>query len=176
MATMQHLQQRFYRYYGNPKLLGEMAGPALHDVNLEMKNAISIEGRKSDKKPFRIYSCHDVTILALLYAIQGRGVESSTLLKGPLQWPIYATCFTLELVRLGNNSNIDSDASDKKKSTTFVVRAWVSGAPMKEFSASPEAFESGGRDKNKEPFFSMDLLEFEALVNDLNSAREVSTQ
>ena len=67
-TTLSHLQQRFHSYYSHPKLLAEMAGPALLEVVMEMNDAVS---NSTDKRPFRIYSCHDVTILALLYAIQG---------------------------------------------------------------------------------------------------------
>ena len=150
--TLSHLQQRFHSYYSHPQLLAEMAGPALHEVVMEMKDACN---GSDDKKPFRIFSCHDVTILALLYAIQGISLETTQL---PLLWPTYATCLAFELVRLE-----DGDS--------FVVRAWLSGAPIPEFIPSPVLFQGSA---DNQPFFSIDVAAFEVLVQDVNQKRTPS--
>ncbi len=154
-ATVSHLQQRFHGYYSDSRLLGEMAGPALHEVVMEMKEALS-DDAPSTKKPFRIYSCHDVTILALLYAIEGRCLDST---QPPPQWPTYATCLTLELVRRRKSN--ESDPS-------FVIRGWLNEAPIPAFSHSPVAFHAT---PDHEPSFSIDVPRFERLVRNLNDAR-----
>lgn len=126
-----------------------MAGPALHEMVMEMKDACN---GSDDKKPFRIFSCHDVTILALLYAIQDISLETTQL---PPLWPTYATCLAFELVRLE-----DGDS--------FVVRAWLSGAPIPEFVPSPVLFQGSA---DHQPYFSIDIAAFEVLVKDVNQKR-----
>ena len=130
-----------------------MAGPALHEVVMEMKKAGS-GAAPSTKKPFRIYSCHDVTILALLYAIEGRSLDST---QPPPKWPTYATCLTLELVRRGNGSD-----------PSIIIRGWLNEAPIPAISHSPVAFRAAS---DHEPSFSIDLSGFERFVYNLNDAR-----
>ena len=99
-----------------------MAGPALHEIQLEMNSIVDNYhyNSKNKKKPFRIYSCHDVTILGLLYAIKDRFLSSANhqdncrLLSSP--WPTYATCLTFELVRLAT----------KGKEDKFIIKTWLS--------------------------------------------------
>ena len=165
-ATLSHLQKRFHGYYSNPSLLGEMAGPALNEVALEMNKVVSEHAAtktpaatSKTKKPFRIYSCHDVTILALLYAMRDRYLVGAE----PPSWPTYATCLTLELVRLE-----EKKTAKTTRAASFVVRAWLNEAPIPTFSSSPVVIMA---DCGVEPTFSIDLSKFETLVWDLNAAR-----
>ena len=164
-ATLSHLQTRFHGYYSNPSLLGEMAGPALNEVALVMNKVVSEHAATptpavmmtKTKKPFRIYSCHDVTILALLYAMRDRYLVEAE----PPSWPTYATCLTLELVRLENDTT-------KKASASFVVRAWLNEAPIPAFSPSPVAIMAA---RGAEPAFSIELSKFEKIIREVNAAR-----
>lgn len=135
-----------------------MAGPALHEVLMELKTAVKNKDSLSSKtkKPFRIYSCHDVTILALIYAIEGIHLDST---KSFLPWPTYATCFTLELVRTAEN-----DESEPR----YSLRAFINKAPIPNYSPSPVAFATV---PGAQPSFSIDLSMFENLVRDVNDAR-----
>lgn len=152
-----HLQQRFHSYYSHPLLLAEMAGPALLEVVMEMNDAVS---NCPTKKPFRIYSCHDVTILALLYAIQGISLETTNV---PPPWPTYATCLTFELVRLGESTTNEH----QRDSNSYIVRAWLAEAPIPEFVPSPVSL-LGTQDK-------IDIAAFQALVHGLNQDRTSTT-
>lgn len=157
-----HLQQRFHSYYSHPLLLAEMVGPALLEVVMEMNDAVS---NSNTKKPFRIYSCHDVTILALLYAIQGISLETS---NTPPPWPTYATCLTFELVRLGEGTTNENQAG----SNSYIVRAWLGEAPIPEVSPSPLSL-LGSQDQNNS--FGMDIAAFETHVRGLNQDRASNT-
>ena len=163
-ATLSQLCTRFRFYYSNPSFLGEMAGPALRELVSEMKGVVqstSLEPATTNttKKPFRVYSCHDVTILALLFALRDRYLGSE-LAEELSQWPTYATCLTLELVRL------ETPVSTAPPS--FVVRVWLNEAPIPTFSPFPIGIRTT---RDEEPSFSIHLSKFEEIVNELNTAR-----
>lgn len=61
--TKAHLAWRFRQWYKSPKLLASIAGPPLREIADQLKSATHLEARQ--RHPFTIYSCHDVTILAL---------------------------------------------------------------------------------------------------------------
>jgi len=73
-----HLAWRFREWYRCPRLLSAVACPPFREMMEQMveasatannaeKNALGQEN--CSKQPFVLYSCHDVTLLALLYAI-----------------------------------------------------------------------------------------------------------
>ncbi|EJK47811.1 hypothetical protein THAOC_33454 [Thalassiosira oceanica] len=62
-----HLAWRFREWYTCPKLLAAISAPPLWEMTSSMFEARAM--KPNDKKPFILYSCHDVTLLALLYAI-----------------------------------------------------------------------------------------------------------
>lgn len=65
--VMSHLAWRFREWYSSPKLLALISSPPLREILGQMLFAA---GKSSEEKmPFVLYSCHDVTILGLLYAI-----------------------------------------------------------------------------------------------------------
>ena len=135
-----------------------MAGPALHEVLVEVQTAVNNKDTAAtkQKKPFRIYSGHDVTILALLYAIEGIHLDST---KSFPTWPTYATCLTLELVKKVERNEVDS---------CYSLRAFVNKAAIPNFSRFPVAF---SRAPNDQPSSSIDLSDFETLVRNVNDAR-----
>lgn len=115
-ATIAHLASRFRFWYQSPPLLAAMVGPALSEVNCQMNEYINAE--TSIKKAFNVYSCHDVTILALLYGIGAEhlatpnelknvGIIDSSNEKRLRYWPGYATTLTMELVRVQTKGKKD---------------------------------------------------------------------
>ena len=167
-ATIAHLSSRFRSWYHHPSLLGEMAGPALNDIKLEMGKII--EGQKS-KKSFNLYSCHDVTLLAILYAVRLGGLFSSeeslttglytslTNLKEDrfTRWPTYATCLTFELIRV----------QEKGKEDAFIVKLWMNEPPIPELNiVSIPTTTSLSQNKGH-----LTISDFEGLVYNINKAR-----
>ena len=118
-ATISHLASRFRSWYKSPPLLAEMMLPLLtelHDDIFRCANMSSADGR--GRKPFRIYSCHDVTILALLYSIEASFLASSEDLKShglyALQhfehyhyWPEYACTLAIEMSKVQTKGKAD---------------------------------------------------------------------
>ena len=126
MATpvCSHLAWRFREWYRCPKLLAAISAPPLWEMASSMVEARAI--KPNDKKPFILYSCHDVTLLALLYAIgaeflvDGNDCSGSNMEEeeGPMSsvdnndgmvrldsrnswrwWPAYSSTIAFELVR-----------------------------------------------------------------------------
>ena len=64
-----HLAWRFREWYRCPRLLSAVAGPPFREVHDGMVRAASSNLGHDDRGPFVLYSCHDVTLLALLYAL-----------------------------------------------------------------------------------------------------------
>ena len=171
--TLSHLCRRFRSYFSHPALLGEMAGPALREVCAVMHDAVANAEADEDttvptdkkKKPFRIYSCHDVTILSLLYALGGGTDPAGTVSDPPpFGWPAYGTCLTLELVR------------ENGEAGGFFVRAHSSEPPVPPAVVAPVhpvAIGSAATTTTtgEEPPEAIDLAGFEALVEALNAAR-----
>jgi len=181
--TLSHLLSRFRSYYMNPSLLAEMAGPALDEIRLEMKqvvettNGYSNSGGGDDganeyinnnsksnigKKPFRVYSCHDVTLLGILYAMKDRFLSEDTDRFRSLssRWPSYATCLTFELVKL--------KAKEKGNDDTFVVKLYLNEAPIPKFRSLPVSIVAA---PYTEPTEAIDLADFNKLIDELNGGR-----
>ena len=126
MATpvCSHLAWRFREWYTCPKLLAAISTPPLWEMMSSMIEARAMNA--NDKKPFILYSCHDVTLLALLYAIgaeflvdgsdcggsnmeDDEGSMSSMGIKDGMVrvdsrqswrwWPAYSSTIAFELVR-----------------------------------------------------------------------------
>lgn len=133
-ATISHLATRFRLWYNSPPLLAAMMLPLLTDIYNEMMHYanMSNEGRGEIKKPFNIYSCHDVTILALLYSIDAAFLASTSndlqsnqgLSKLQLEhlghlhyWPEYACTFVIEL----------SKVQAKGKEDEFLIKFLLNG-------------------------------------------------
>lgn len=132
-----HLAWRFREWYRSPKLLSAVAGPPFKEIMHNMVEAANNLG-PDDRRPFVLYSCHDVTLLALLYAIgadflvsgedcggedmqeEGRGDETysgmtaGSVRKGTKQttwrwWPAYSSTIAFELVRLDKSQSLGVD-------------------------------------------------------------------
>lgn len=89
--TLAHLAARFGGWYGYAPLLAETGAPPLRHV----AEGIGAAGAGAARRTFEVHSCHDVTILALLYAVSAEIVEEG---RTPY-WPGYASTLAVELVR-----------------------------------------------------------------------------
>jgi hypothetical protein len=80
--TLRHLAWRFRQWYHNARLLATIAAPPLREVVQQMLDTVTrdldlhlklesgaddVPAAKDRRQPFVLYSCHDVTILGLLY-------------------------------------------------------------------------------------------------------------
>jgi hypothetical protein len=116
--TILHLAWRFRQWYKHPPLLAEIASPALREVLVKMQ-AIPAMGIQ-DRRPFTIYSCHDVTILALLYGLGADFLADEN--KGDWRfWPKYGSTLVFELIRV--------DGANGKPS--HLVRVLLNGKPVR---------------------------------------------
>lgn len=108
--TLTHLAWRFRQWYQSPSLLAAIVLAPLREIEMQMKR--TTRSKVQDRKPFVIYSCHDVTLLSLLYGIGADFVASDDELKEAgislrrengderwKYWPEYATSLIFELVR-----------------------------------------------------------------------------
>lgn len=155
--TISHLAWRFHQWYTSAPLLAEIAAPPLREIMNHIQNSITsltsmdtevghsniVEGiteEKQNKKPFVIYSCHDVTILSLLYAVQAEFLTSTT----PNQdghvddydensqskntyWPPYASTLIFELIQVDTtlkNTHIQKTYDD---SDLYKIRILLNG-------------------------------------------------
>jgi hypothetical protein len=65
--TLAHLSWRFRKWYQHERLLAVIAAPPLREITDQIIQTPSLT--VNDRRPFVLYSCHDITILGLLYAI-----------------------------------------------------------------------------------------------------------
>ena len=141
-----HLSWRFREWYRCPRLLSAVAVPPFREMMDIMTKAATGLGT-SDRRPFVLYSCHDVTLLALLYAIGadflvsgedcgGVGMQEEgevysdmnrkgTVREGTQQtswrwWPAYSSTIAFELVRLDDSHSAGLDDN-------YVIRVILNG-------------------------------------------------
>lgn len=115
--TTAHLCWRFRQWYKNPRLLAAIAAPPLREISNQLIAATTLGVR--DRHPFTIYSCHDVTLLAILYGI-GADFLAGDDSRGRF-WPPYASTLIFELVQVDETNAPDS----------HVVRVLLNGKPVK---------------------------------------------
>mmetsp|Transcript_3356 Transcript_3356/g.8545 ORF Transcript_3356/g.8545 Transcript_3356/m.8545 type:complete len:653 (+) Transcript_3356:117-2075(+) len=142
-----HLAWRFREWYRSPRLLSAVACPPFLEILGDMKQAAAAVDFGCDddrRRPFVLYSCHDVTLLALLYAIgadflvsgedcggvnmrsEGCGQSGDDAGSGPIApqtswrwWPAYSSTIAFELVRLKEEG--------EQQQTQHVVRVILNG-------------------------------------------------
>ena len=95
----------FRQWYQNHLLLAAVAGPPLREVAEKIRHASNFP---SGKKPFVVFSCHDVTLLSILYGVGADFLSSdedlddlgiSSCKEKQRYWPAYASTLAFELVR-----------------------------------------------------------------------------
>lgn len=129
--TLAHLTWRFRKWYQHKRLLAAIAAPPLREVANHMTSTPALD--VVDKHPFVIYSCHDITILGLLYGI-GADFLADDASNQWRWWPTYGSQLCFELVRIK-----DDDKSTTKNvisRDTHVVRVLINGKPV--FSVNHE--------------------------------------
>lgn len=109
--TMAHLAWRFRQWFTYAPLLGAIAVPPLRDVEQELRKTPHLN--PDERRPMKIFSCHDVTILSLLY-----GLNAAEVLENERYWPPYATTLVFELVKV-------------KEIDDYIVRVLLNGKPVK---------------------------------------------
>jgi hypothetical protein len=114
-----------------------------------------------ERHPFTIYSCHDVTILALLYGI-GADFLVGDDKAGWRFWPEYASTLVFELVRINDN--------DKNSDATHVVRVLLNGKPVRSVDQHNQYWEGPGRPVGKGPLQMLLAQDFEDIVTNLEKA------
>lgn len=124
-----HLAWRFRAWYKNEKLLSAVACPPFRDILNDMRAATAYNSYPYERKPFAIYSCHDVTLLAFLYGIGAdflvsqedrevmpeEGGKYARMVDGAVRkrrrrltwrwWPAYSSTIAFELVRLDDGQH-----------------------------------------------------------------------
>ena len=63
--TLSHLAWRFRQWYQSPSLLAAIVLAPLREIEMQMKKSMDLPVQ--DRKPFVIYSCHDVTLLSVIW-------------------------------------------------------------------------------------------------------------
>lgn len=139
-----HLAWRFRQWYQNPQLLAAIAAPPLREIAQQLEHLVENSGDiRALQEPrnnfLTVYSCHDVTLLALLYALGAEflAVEESAVWKE--FWPDYASTIAIELVRLEGGNGLDGE-----KDARHVMRVLMNGRVVKSTDFLFQKFE---RDK-----------------------------
>jgi Histidine phosphatase superfamily (branch 2) len=155
--TLAHRTWRFRQWYQSPPLLAEIATPALRDI-LEQMQATPGLGNQ-ERHPFVLYGCHDVTILALLYAIGAEFLADENNARWRF-WPGYGTTLVFELVQI----------TDDLGAITHVVRVLLNGVPVKSVNLLKNSNSSPTEYLGKAPLNLLSLENFEQLITDLEVA------
>ncbi|KAL3793504.1 hypothetical protein HJC23_007244 [Cyclotella cryptica] len=133
IPVMSHLAWRFREWYSSPRLLAAVSSPPLREIMSQMYDAV--DRSSEERRPFVLYSCHDVTLLGLLYAIgadflvsgedcggtrmqeEGKaihcGLDDGLIANhGSDQsswrwWPAYSSTIAFELVKVEDQTGVD---------------------------------------------------------------------
>jgi hypothetical protein len=115
-----------------------------------------------ESHPFTLYSCHDVTILGLLYAI-GADFLAGDDTGGWRCWPPYASTLVFELVRIP--PDIEGENSE------HVVRVLYNGVPVRTVVKDDRFWDgTSSPPAGKGPSQMLYAKDFEAVVTRLEKA------
>lgn len=120
--TLTHLAWRFRQWYKNKKLLAVIAAPPLREIADQVAMTPALQAR--EKHPFVVYSCHDITILGLLYGIGADFLADDEKSQWRF-WPKYGSHLIFELVRIRDHPLSPEDIDD-----AYVVRVLLNGNPV----------------------------------------------
>ena len=154
--TTAHLAWRFRQWYKNPKLLAAIAAPPLREISDQLTKATTLGAR--ERHPFTIYSCHDVTLLAILYGIGADFLSGDDKSRWRF-WPAYASTLIFELVQIEEDTSPDS----------FVVRILLNGKPVKSMDRLHRYWEGESRYVGHGPHSMLLANDFEEVVSKLES-------
>jgi hypothetical protein len=158
--TTTHLAWRFRQWYKNPTLLANIAAPPLREICNQLIEASHMDGQ-TERRPFTIYSCHDITILGLLYGI-GADFLSGDDMGGWRFWPPYASSLVFELVRIPCDSNRDEEA--------HVVRVLLNGKPVFSVVKDEQYWLGGSPEAGRGPCNMLYAEDFESVITALERA------
>jgi hypothetical protein len=156
--TTAHLAWRFRQWYKSPRLLAAIAAPPLREIAQQLLATKSMA--ESDRRPFTIYSCHDVTILALLYGI-GADFLACDDNGGWRFWPSYASTLVFELVRIHDDDSLDN---------SHVVRVLLNGKPILSVDQHHRYWDSEGTPVGNGPSKMLLATDFAEIITNLEKA------
>ncbi|KAG7363006.1 histidine phosphatase superfamily branch 2 protein [Nitzschia inconspicua] len=156
--TIAHLAWRFRQWYKNPTLLANIAAPPLREVCDQLMAATDMAVGGSERRPFTIYSCHDITILGLLYGI-GADFLAGDYLGGWRFWPPYASSLVFELVRIPENEGC-----------SHVVRILLNGKPVFSVHKNEHYWAGKSPPAGRGPFQMLYAEDFNTVVSNLEKA------
>jgi len=136
--------------------------PALREIEKQIQNSSHLCHK--ERRPFTIYSCHDVTILGLLYAMRADFlVEPDTNTSkdwGQWRWwPGYASTLAFELVQLDE---------EKNGLGSHVLRVLLDRSPLDTTNSAKNI-----TDKNDQGGGIIQLSDFSCLIQRLEKAGKV---
>lgn len=152
--TTAHLAWRFRQWYKSPKLLAAIAAPLLREMSDQLITATTLGVR--ERHPFTIYSCHDVTLLAILYGV-GADFLAGDRKAGWRFWPAYASTLIFELVQIKESNAPDS----------HVVRILLNGKPVKSMDRLYQYWDGESRYVGRGPHSMLFAHDFEDIVSQL---------
>ena len=155
-----HLSWRFRQWYQNPQLLAAIAAPPLREIAQQLEHlqnhTTDIRALQNPHENFvTIYSCHDVTLLALLYALGSDFLADEQSSVWREFWPEYASTLAIELVRIDdenkeNNNKEDNSSNrnndDKSQEAQHVIRVLMNGRVV---TSTDFLFQKFERDKER---------------------------
>lgn len=132
---------------------------ALREICDQLLAATDMEMQGHERRPFTIYSCHDITILGLLYGI-GADFLSGDEMGGWRFWPPYASSLVFELVRI----------TQENQEQAHVVRVLLNGKPVFSVVKDDQFWEGGSQFAGNGPFQMLYASDFHAVVSNLEKA------
>lgn len=148
--VIQHLAWRFRQWYKSPPLLAAIAAPPLREIEGQIRRTIESDG--GSRAPMVVYSCHDVTILSLLYGLGAEFLEHDNSSEWKLFWPSYASTLVIELVRIKEGKD---DVDDTHKLRILMNGKQVRIAAVRNESQKDQVLR---------------LSDFTAIIDDLEEA------
>lgn len=109
-----------------------------------------------DRHPFVFYSCHDVTILSLLYGVGAEFLADELKVEWRF-WPAYGTTLVFELVRISKVNSEDS----------HVVRILLNGQPIKVVNLLTHSGEGEAEPIGMGPMNMLRVSDFSKIVTQL---------
>lgn len=178
-----HLAWRFREWYRCPKLLSAVAAPPLREMMNSMVEAVHMG--PGDRRPFTLYSCHDVTLLSFLYAIGADFLVNGEDCGGDNMqeegewddlhsrktwrwWPEYSSTIAFELVRMCDNQHVVRVVLNGD-TLTYIPRMSVEdeGLLKEQSLSSRQVF--GGKTGDDARSRMMTLSDFEQVIGVLES-------
>ena len=166
VPTLTHLAWRFRQWYQNDRLLAAIAAPPLREVADQLQQTPQLGA--SERRPFVIYSCHDITILGLLYGIHADFLLTNDQSSDWRFWPPYGSHLVFELVRVQDDNDVMRDSD-----TSHVVRVLLNGRPVLTVSKdedgkkeTPPVYAGSGPER------MLSVKDFLKLVSDLEERGE----